>query len=147
MDFDQCALIFNRYPENKTWKIFFSYHYPFWQYVLDNSKALFPVNIVYPVNADTGWNVELYFQENPNVTLENFFALYFLLIVYRHNLQPDHANYFYDQDLWKSLWDREQWSSRVDEKKLVSVLSQYKLELSHKSQQSSTATLNANLEL
>ncbi len=129
MDFNQCAVIFNKYPTKGQWDYFFFYHRPFWQYITQNALQLFPVNIVYPSSYDSSWTEELYFQQNSEASLEDYFALYFLLIVYRHNNNPSSANYFLDQDLWKSLWDRELWSKRVCEKKLVEQLTKYKLDL------------------
>ena len=127
MDFNQCALIFEKYPSESQWLRFFSYYRPFWQYITENAVHLFPINIVYPVNTDNNWSQTEFFNENKISNLEDFFALYFLLINYRHNAAVDSTNFFLDQDLWKSLWDRELWGNRVSEKNLAQSLKKFKL--------------------
>lgn len=129
MDFNQCALIFEKYPNDSQWLRFFAYYRPFWQYITENAVHLFPINMVYPSSVDSKWNQADFFEANAKSTLEDFFALYFLLINYRHNGTMDCANFFLDQDLWKSLWDRELWGKRVTEENLVRTLTTLKLKL------------------
>ncbi len=122
MNFRQCALIFERYPSEQSWFEFFVTHRSFWDYITQTAKNLFPINMVYPSQIDES-------KISVNGSLEDFFALYFLLIMYQHNHQIDEGNFSRDQELWKHLWDRECWANRVSEEALVESLHRFKLEL------------------
>ncbi len=122
MNFRQCALIFERYPTEQSWHEFFNIHRPFWEYITQTAKDLFPINMVYPANVDEN-------SASAEGSLEDFFALYFLLIMYQHNHRTDEGNFSRDQELWKHLWDRECWSHRVSEEALVDSLHRFKIDL------------------
>lgn len=129
MNFKQCALIFERYPTEQSWKNFFLYHQPFWDYITNTAKELFPINMLYPAKLDVSWDLQKYQSQNGLRKLEDFFALYFLLIMYQFNHKVEEGNFSRDQELWKHLWDRECWSNRVTEVALVEALKNFKLEL------------------
>lgn len=146
MNFRQCALIFEKYPTEHSWIHFFNYHQPFWDYITQTAKELFPVNIVYPVKITDDWNFEQYQLQDGLNSLEDFFALYFLLIMYQHNHLVDEKNFSRDQELWKHLWDRECWSQRVKEEMLVLTLNKLKFQL-HQHDLASLIQSTKNLEV
>lgn len=130
MTFRQCALIFDKYPDEKSWLNFFSFHQPFWDYFTVTAHCLFPINLMYPTKVTKEWNYSQYQKTQGLKSLEDFFALYFLLIIYQYNNRSDDLNFSRDQEIWKSLWDREVWCLRVSEKELVRSLSEFKSEIS-----------------
>lgn len=130
MDFKQCALIFTRYPTPQKWIEFFKFHYPFWYFFTSNVQELFPVNISYPSTEEIPLLIEDYHKKSQSIsTLEDFFALYFLLINFSHNQNASSITFFRDQEIWKHLWDREFWQSRVTEENLVASLKKLKSQL------------------
>lgn len=134
MDFSQCALIFSKYPSASQWDNFFHFHEPYWKYFITNVPNLFPVSINYPFVEMSTWKLADYEKHAGSLsTLEDFFALYFLLINFSHNLNANSQIFFREQEIWKHLWDREFWQGRVCEKDLVKSLSKLKSQLQDKS--------------
>lgn len=129
MNFRQCALIFERYPNENSWENFFILHRPFWDYITLTAKNLFPINMVYPAKLKEGWDIQKYQSLLGHASLEDFFAIYFLLIMYQHNHKIDEGNFSRDQELWKHLWERECWGNRVLEESLVKSLHKFKNDL------------------
>jgi len=100
------------YPVHEQWLAFFNAHESFWFYITNTAKSLFFVPTTYPCSADNSLQAVSLL-----ASLEDFFALYFLLIVY-HSMNGDKD----DQALWKSLWERELWAKRVTEEEFVTAL-------------------------
>lgn len=88
------------------------------------------MNISYPSTEEIPLLIEDYHKKSQSIsTLEDFFALYFLLINFSHNQNASSITFFRDQEIWKHLWDREFWQSRVTEENLVASLKKLKSQL------------------
>ncbi len=130
MDFRQCVLIFEKYPSLDSWKTFFEVHIPFWEYFIKTAPGVFPVNIMYPSKSSDNWNWESYQSHSQALLkMEDFFALYFLIIIFHHDQEIEESNFSREQELWKHMWDREYWYGRVQEAVLVSSLQNLKNQL------------------